>query len=542
MADTRQSLFGPSPEEVAMMRSQQGQQDAMQWAAMPAGRGAVAAAANAGQAFGRMGGTLAGGQDPMQAKAQRLQAAQQATEQQAAQMGIDLASSPKDYYKIAAQTLQQFGLVDEAQNVMGIAQNHDLAEREMQVKERPATGAGAKMSGNIMYLPDGTYKPIPEYQGKGSADKPQSKAGKIIADRARIVSQFGEDSQELKDFDKLASEPDGMENLAMQIDARAALADRNNSAAVDRLLLSGQLTAERQAAAAERSALTGERAVVNKSIADQVAAAERNANVSSKSLESINTSLAVLEKSQFNPGFASQLKNTAGEILYQLGYPEVADSLRVNPADASTLNTTLKTAIADIAAASEQEGGGAGRRSATELQLFADSIGGLGTVPEGLYQGLKIVQKELSYGDRKYEAMLRFSEEALDEANKSNDPLKADLLLRKKMFAWKKENPNTTSGADVLKFQRAAKLMEKAKSAKPLEMYYTGKQTDADRGPGKWNTKELKPGKLVVDDDGVVKVFTGKFNTYLPGKEYEEGGVKLTFPVKTVVPVLDEYK
>lgn len=171
MADTRESLFGPSPQDIAAAQAQQGQQDAMGWAQLPAGRGAVAAAASAGQAFGNLGGKLMGGQDPAQAKAQRMQAAQQETEAQAQSMGIDLASNPKDYYKVAAQTLQKYGLVDEAQNVMGIAQNHDLAEREMKVKERPTAGQGVKMSGNIMYSPDGTYQAIPEYQGKGSAEK-----------------------------------------------------------------------------------------------------------------------------------------------------------------------------------------------------------------------------------------------------------------------------------------------------------------------------------------------------------------------------------
>lgn len=156
------------------MQSQQGQQDAMQWAALPAGRGAVAAAANAGQAFGRAGGTLMGGRDPMQAKAQMLQAAQQETEAQAQQMGIDLASSPKDYYKVAAQTLQKYGLVDEAQNVMGIAQNHDLAEREMRVRERPAAGTTDRysMAGGVrLDKQTGETFPVEGWQGKGGAEK-----------------------------------------------------------------------------------------------------------------------------------------------------------------------------------------------------------------------------------------------------------------------------------------------------------------------------------------------------------------------------------
>ena len=170
MADTRQSLFGPSPEEVAMMQSQQGQQDAMGWAQLPAGRGAVAAGAMAGQALGGIAGRALGGQDPMQAKAQKLQAAQQEAEAQAQSMGIDLASNPKDYYKVAAQTLQKYGLIDEAQNVMNISQNHDLAEREMKYKESSVKASDKfGMSGNIIYnKTTGETNPVEGYVGKNT--------------------------------------------------------------------------------------------------------------------------------------------------------------------------------------------------------------------------------------------------------------------------------------------------------------------------------------------------------------------------------------
>lgn len=135
MADTRESLFGPSPQDIAAAQAQQGREQAMQWANMPAGRGAVAGAALAGQGFGNIAGRMLGGQDPAQAKAAMLQQAQQDTEMRAQAMGINLATSPQDYYKVAADTLHKYGLVDEAQNVMSIAQGHDLAEREMRAKE-----------------------------------------------------------------------------------------------------------------------------------------------------------------------------------------------------------------------------------------------------------------------------------------------------------------------------------------------------------------------------------------------------------------------
>lgn len=182
MADTRESLFGPSPQDIAAAQAAQQQQDAFNWAKLPAGRGMVAAGAQAGQAFGRLGGSLLGGQDPAQAKAAMLQQAQRDTEMRAQAMGINLATSPQDYYKVAAMTLQKYGLVDEAQNVMSIAQGHDLAERQMKVNEQVA---GAKGTRRAYAGKDGTiYDGITgEVIQKGSSStKPTSTQGKIYSD------------------------------------------------------------------------------------------------------------------------------------------------------------------------------------------------------------------------------------------------------------------------------------------------------------------------------------------------------------------------
>jgi len=135
MADTRESLFGPSPQDIAAAQAAQQQQDAMAWGQVDPLRSGQILGATAGQAFGGLAGKLMGGQDPAQAKAAMLQQAQRDTEMRAQAMGINLATSPQDYYKVAADTLQKYGLVDEAQNVMSISQNHDLAERKMRVDE-----------------------------------------------------------------------------------------------------------------------------------------------------------------------------------------------------------------------------------------------------------------------------------------------------------------------------------------------------------------------------------------------------------------------
>jgi len=523
----RMDLFGPSPAEVMQARQGQNYDQAMAWGQVDPLRSGQISGAMAGQAFGQALGGALGGQDPAYEKAQRMQMAQMETEEFARANGIDLATKPQDYYKLATQTLSKYGLANEAAQVAEIARMTALQEREMRFKERPDARQGVKMSGNIMYGPDGSYKVIPEYQGKGS-DKAQSPAGKLVADRAKLVEQYGEDSQQVAEFDKAAKEPNAMERLMQQIDARAEAQDRNNAA-----------IAARQADAAERSATAADRAAVNKQLFEYVDNLGKKAGANREVLSSVNTAISQIEKSRFEPGFASKFRNKIGEVASYLGYPEIADGINSNAGDAATLNASLKNVVADLSVAGQ--GAGDNNRSARELEFFQDSIGNTGVVEEGLYQALKMRAKQLEYSDAEYEAALQFAEQARQEANAAGDPTSADIRLRQKMFDWKKEHPSAITGRDWDQFRRSAELMKKAKTAKPLNTFLVNppKQGEAPTPP-KW--QGLKPGMIVVDDDGIVKVFTGKFNTYEPGKTYTIDGQSVKFPVKTTIPELSAYK
>ena len=256
-------------------------------------------------------------------------------------------------------------------------------------------------------------------------------------------------------------------------------------------------------------------------------------------MSSVNTAISQIEKSRFEPGFASKFRNNIGEVASYLGYPEIADGINSNAGDAATLNASLKNVVADLSVAGQ--GAGDNNRSARELEFFQDSIGNTGVVEEGIYQALKMRAKQLEYSDAEYEAALQFAEQARQEANAAGDPTSADIRLRQKMFDWKKEHPSAITGRDWDQFRRSAELMKKAKTAKPLNTFLVNppKQGEAPTPP-KW--QGLKPGMIVVDDDGIVKVFTGKFNTYEPGKTYTIDGQSVKFPVKTTIPELSAYK
>ena len=178
----RMDLFGPSPSEVMQARQQQQNNQAMQWANMPAGRGMVAAGAQAGQSFGNALGGMMGMQDPAVERAQRMQMAQMETEEFARANGIDLATKPQDYYKLATQTLSKYGLANEAAQVAEIARNTALQEREMKYKEDSLLAQGGDRygfeKGYVIDKRTGDVKKVPGYVDSDAA----SPVGKIMAD------------------------------------------------------------------------------------------------------------------------------------------------------------------------------------------------------------------------------------------------------------------------------------------------------------------------------------------------------------------------
>lgn len=426
MADTRESLFGPSPQDIAAAQAQQGQQDAMGWAQLPAGRGAVAAAASAGQAFGNLGGKLMGGQDPAQAKAQRMQAAQQETEAQAQSMGIDLASNPKDYYKVAAQTLQKYGLVDEAQNVMSISQNHDLAERQMQVNEQVA---GAKGTRRAYAGKDGTiYDGVTgEVLHKGSsATKPTSTQGKIYSDYENGI--YGE--------------PGSQEAMA----ARDAAIQKANH-------ISPPSTTD-VTVYSDKEAVGLQNDLVKAEVTP-ILAQGRAATSTRQFSSSIRTQL---RSGNVQPGFAADFRQSLATAAQFFGVDEeTLTNLKSNP-DAMAATRSASSAIIGSLAAGLSSNN---KVSAREIDLYKNAAPNMMMTAPGMDFVNEVADLKASWEERRAEAATN--------AVINSDPKKPAEAINA-IRAWEQSNPFVVTPELVDKLKRSYQIASKMndKSTKPL--------------------------------------------------------------------------
>lgn len=193
----RMDLFGPSPAEVMQARQGQNYDQAMAWGQVDPLKSGQISGAMAGQAFGQALGGVMGGQDPAYEKAQRMQMAQMETEEFARANGIDLATKPQDYYKLATQTLSKYGLANEAAQVAEIARRTALQEREMVAKERgvdidalsaraawvKANAAGTSNKSIVTLVPPGTNQKTGEGARTYNLSIPEENAAAIEAMR-----------------------------------------------------------------------------------------------------------------------------------------------------------------------------------------------------------------------------------------------------------------------------------------------------------------------------------------------------------------------
>ena len=123
-------IFGEDVNDVRQQIAMQQQNNAMQFANMPRGRGPVYAAALAGQQLGGALESAAGYQDPRVKKAQQLKEAAQEVDSQ----GLSLLKDPDAYYAAAYNSLQKRGLYEEAAKVHDIMVQQDIAKKEAQAK------------------------------------------------------------------------------------------------------------------------------------------------------------------------------------------------------------------------------------------------------------------------------------------------------------------------------------------------------------------------------------------------------------------------
>lgn len=127
-------IFGPGADAVRQAVDQRGMEQDMAYAAMPAGRGPVAAMAGAGRQLGNAIAGAAGYQDPAVAKAKLLEEAKMEVDAS----GADLMADPKSYYSTAFKALQSRGLTDEAMSVRQLLIEEESAAAETQYKTAQA--------------------------------------------------------------------------------------------------------------------------------------------------------------------------------------------------------------------------------------------------------------------------------------------------------------------------------------------------------------------------------------------------------------------
>ena len=415
----RQSLFGPSPQEIAQAQAAQQQEQAMQFAQLPAGRGGVAAAAMAGSTFGNALGKTMGGVDPQQEKAQRMQMAQQETEMQAQTNGIDLSSNPKGYYGLAAKTLQKYGLVDEAQNVMNIAQNHDLAEREMRYKETSVKGNNRfKMSGNILYdQQTGETNPVEGYQGK-STEKDSALA---IAKQDLAEGKINQDEYNALEK-KYTHLPEG-QRISIDMAADKGALDLQND------LVKSEVTP---------ILASGRAATATRQYASQIRTQLRSGNV--------------------QPGFAVDFRQSLATAGSFFGVDqETLTNLKSNPDDLAATRAASTAIIGGIVGSLS----GNDRTSATETKLYKDAAPNMMMTAPGMDFVNEVTDMRAQWEEERAKAAT--------DAVINADPKKPGEAINA-IRAWEQAHPFAINAemSDKLKrsFQIARKMNDK--NTKPL--------------------------------------------------------------------------
>lgn len=129
------SLFGtPSPEEIRAAIGKAGLQEDIQLAQVPALRAPGVALGQAGRMFGNVIGNALGQEDPRISKARQMEQVQLVVRQKAKQSGIDFASHPDEYMKLAANALLEAGMTTEAYKVIQQIQARQATQSDINYK------------------------------------------------------------------------------------------------------------------------------------------------------------------------------------------------------------------------------------------------------------------------------------------------------------------------------------------------------------------------------------------------------------------------
>ena len=363
-------IFGEDVNDVRQQIAMQQQNNAMQFANMPRGRGPVYAAALAGQQLGGAVAGAVGWVDPRIDRAQKLQDAAKEVDSQ----GLSLMTDPDSYYKAAYASLTKRGLYQEAAKVADIMQQQELAVYKAQT-DRLKASKGYVQNGQGQVINKDTGEVVKEgnpFAGKNGAVITLAPKGTKFKGGPDQLSFNTQDPAQLADVnERMAS--------GQWVDAKTLPSPPHPLVALD---------------LNDRRGLNSQQFVqdlVSPAVKTVISAAS-GAEDAKNYAESLKT---LLVKGQAPTGaFANFLAGT-GRYLEKLGVPEsILDALKINPSDAEAINAAHSYLVAAIARSSA---GGNQRVTNQMLQLAEKSGAELWNTPQGQYLLADWISKRADY-------------------------------------------------------------------------------------------------------------------------------------------------
>ena len=453
-------IFGEDVNDVRQQIAMQQQNNAMQFANMPRGRGPVYAAALAGQQLGGAVANAAGWVDPRIDKAQKLQDAAKEVDSQ----GLSLMTDPDSYYKAAYASLTKRGLFQEAAKVADIMQQQDIAKYQAQTKRIEAykgTFNGEKGVG-VINTANGEIVPGTEGAGMSGNIVNMGPAG-LTPDSPSLKPVNLNDPNQVK-----AAVANGWVKYA----APGTAANYNNTMTMD--------------ANKERMG------PMEKSLYNRYDTAQQKAGEARDILSQVTAYNSILDSGKFEPGTAANFRGMLGKVATYLGYPDLANTINSKPGDYEALNSISTTLLGNLAQKFS------GKASAKALQTFQNAIPTIGNTYAGNYVINKMLELSSQHDIDRAEAYNKFAGETTTGPNGKPMPLPA-AEVQSRMDEWDKAHPLVISDDVLQKAQRHGELMEYARQAKNLNDFITQKPD------GSYDVRAI-PGKYYKVNGMLVKV------------------------------------
>ena len=442
MAQAMTGLFGPSADEVRLAIEQQGQDFDMQRAQMPAGRGAVALASQAGRMVGDVAQGLGGYQDPRVQSAQLMQEAAQEVDSQ----GFSLLEDPQAYYKAAYSSLMKRGLTAEAAHVRDLALNEQATQSKMALESAQASKAlqpeyGATRNGMIYGKNTG------EVVREGTPSDPKSQ---IVSLYPPGTVRKGEVAP--KTFDM--SNPEKRQE-ALQLMSEGYIDDN---------ALPGP-EGKGQSITIEDKRGLNNTAWLQETTKPEITKALAQGTSADKAITDAKTANSILMSGNAPAGFGAQGITTLARAAERFGVSEeTLSKLGADPSDSTTLQAVHNQMVASIATTL----GGSGKVSAREIDLAAKSGPEIWQTQRGQHFLNNVIIAKAEHDKKiadKYTEV--FSQEAYQ-----NNP----MLGMQEVNKFKSENPFYISKTMYEDFQRAYKDAEAAKRLPDgISLYRAGK-------------------------------------------------------------------